>query len=140
MHREPLLTLLLLHLPALLRAFAAYNCTPCARRTCPGETVAMVVTEARACEDGRALARDPCGCCGPRCTRLELELCGGPDWTVGYCGLGLTCTALNRTAPARSPEIGVCKGECEETSALKSILKFQSVPQELDPLTSHVQR
>ncbi|XP_026142500.1 cysteine-rich motor neuron 1 protein-like [Carassius auratus] len=43
------------------------------------------------------------------CSRLELELCGGPDWTLGFCGSGLTCAALNRTGPARAPETGVCR-------------------------------
>lgn len=45
------------------------------------------------------------------CSRLELELCGGPDWTLGFCGSGLTCAALNRTGPARIPETGVCRGQ-----------------------------
>ncbi|XP_017558789.1 cysteine-rich motor neuron 1 protein-like isoform X1 [Pygocentrus nattereri] len=108
MHHEPLLALLLLHFPALLRVLAAYECTPCARRTCP--SAVATTAGARACEDGRALSRDPCGCCAPQCTRLELELCGGRDWTLGYCGLGLTCAALNRTGAVNIPEIGACKG------------------------------
>ncbi|KAG9268186.1 cysteine-rich motor neuron 1 protein-like isoform X1 [Astyanax mexicanus] len=117
MHREPpllalLLLLLFLHFPARMRALPDSACTPCARRVCPSEAAvgAEDRTGARACEDGtRALARDPCGCCAPRCTRLALELCGGTDWTLGYCGLGLTCAALNRTGAADIPEVGVCK-------------------------------
>ncbi|KAI4902048.1 hypothetical protein NFI96_033099 [Prochilodus magdalenae] len=116
MHREPLLALLLLHFPALLRALAAFECTPCAHRTCPS-AAAAAMTGARACEEGRMPARDPCGCCAPLCTRLELELCGGRDWTLGYCGLGLTCAALNRTGAANIPEIGVCKGLPDATDA-----------------------
>ncbi|KAK7904977.1 hypothetical protein WMY93_017584 [Mugilogobius chulae] len=42
-------------------------------------------------------------------TYREWEPCGGQDWSVGYCGLGLTCAALNGTGPAVIPEIGVCK-------------------------------
>ncbi|XP_035388755.1 cysteine-rich motor neuron 1 protein-like isoform X2 [Electrophorus electricus] len=86
----------------LLRVLAAHECTPCARRSCPNITP-------QTCEDGRVLARDPCGCCD-QCTRLELELCGGQDWTLGYCGLGLTCAAVNRTGVVSIPDIGVCKG------------------------------
>ncbi|XP_042599024.1 cysteine-rich motor neuron 1 protein-like [Cyprinus carpio] len=51
------------------------------------------------------------------CSRLELELCGGPDWTLGFCGSGLTCAALNRTGPARAPETGVCRAVPDETDA-----------------------
>ncbi len=52
--------------------------------------------------------------------RLELELCAGPDWTLGFCGSGLTCAALNRTGPALAPETGVCRGQCR---ALIDIIK-----------------
>ncbi|XP_066539616.1 cysteine-rich motor neuron 1 protein-like [Hoplias malabaricus] len=114
MPREPLLALLLLHFPALFpRALAAYECTPCTRRVCPSAAAAV----ARVCEDGRAPARDPCGCCAPQCARLELELCGGVDWTLGYCGLGLTCASLNRTGTVDIPGIGVCKGLPEAADA-----------------------
>ncbi|XP_076835133.1 cysteine-rich motor neuron 1 protein isoform X2 [Brachyhypopomus gauderio] len=87
----------------LLRVLVASECTPCARRSCTN-------VAPRACEDARALARDPCGCCD-QCTRMELESCGGPDWTLGYCGSGLTCAAVNRTGVVSIPEIGVCKVE-----------------------------
>ncbi|XP_077096594.1 cysteine-rich motor neuron 1 protein isoform X6 [Siphateles boraxobius] len=82
-------------------AFGARECTPCALRSCP-------LLSALGCGSGRVLARDPCGCCD-QCSRLELELCGGPDWTLGYCGSGLTCAARNRTGPALVPETGVCR-------------------------------
>ncbi len=55
--------------------------------------------------------------------RLELELCAGPDWTLGFCGSGLTCAALNRTGPALAPETGVCRGQCR---ALIDIIKEQA--------------
>ncbi|XP_030641382.1 cysteine-rich motor neuron 1 protein [Chanos chanos] len=90
-----------LNFSVLLRVLVAYECTPCGLRTCP-------LTAPIACEDGRTLARDPCGCCD-QCTRLELELCGGQDWTLGYCGLGLTCAAVNRSGAVSPPDIGVCK-------------------------------
>ncbi|XP_067223297.1 cysteine-rich motor neuron 1 protein-like [Chanodichthys erythropterus] len=83
------------------RVAGAHECAPCALRSCP-------LLGALGCGSGRVLARDPCGCC-EQCSRLELELCGGPDWTLGYCGFGLTCAALNRTGPALIPETGVCR-------------------------------
>lgn len=85
------------------RVAGAHECAPCALRSCP-------LLGALGCGSGRVLARDPCGCC-EQCSRLELELCGGPDWTLGYCGFGLTCAALNRTGPALIPETGVCRGQ-----------------------------
>jgi hypothetical protein len=80
----------------------AHDCTPCELRTCP-------VQHPHGCESGRTLARDPCGCCD-QCTRMEWEPCGGQDWVLGYCALGLTCASFNRTGAAMLPEIGVCKG------------------------------
>ncbi|KAG7466322.1 hypothetical protein MATL_G00163860 [Megalops atlanticus] len=85
----------------LVRVLTAYECTPCDLRTCLQKPL-------HTCENGRTLARDPCGCCD-HCSRLEWEPCGGPDWTLGYCGLGLTCTAVNRTAAVALPEVGICK-------------------------------
>ena len=41
---------------------------------------------------------------------MEWEPCGGQDWVLGYCALGLTCASFNRTGAAMLPEIGVCKG------------------------------
>ncbi|XP_067310953.1 cysteine-rich motor neuron 1 protein-like isoform X2 [Pseudorasbora parva] len=92
------------------RAIGAHECAPCALRSCP------LLLSALGCGSGRVLARDPCGCC-EQCSRLELELCGGPDWTLGYCGSGLTCAALNRTGPARVPETGVCRVVPDVTDA-----------------------
>lgn len=86
----------------LVRALSAHECTPCNLRTCP-------IKAPHACEGGRTLARDPCGCCD-QCTRQEWEPCGGQDWTHGYCALGLTCASFNTTGEAIIPEIGVCKG------------------------------
>ncbi|XP_016329661.1 cysteine-rich motor neuron 1 protein-like isoform X2 [Sinocyclocheilus anshuiensis] len=77
---------------------------------------ALGARECVPCGSARVLARDPCGCC-ERCSRLELELCGGPDWTLGYCGSGLTCAALNGTGPARIPETGVCRAVPDATDA-----------------------
>uniref|UniRef100_A0A9J8BIA6 Cysteine-rich motor neuron 1 protein n=1 Tax=Cyprinus carpio carpio TaxID=630221 RepID=A0A9J8BIA6_CYPCA len=91
------------------RALGAHECAPCALRSCP-------LVGALGCGSARVLARDPCGCC-EQCSRLELELCGGPDWTLGYCGSGLTCAALNRTGPARIPETGVCRAVPDVTDA-----------------------
>ncbi|XP_016144903.1 cysteine-rich motor neuron 1 protein-like [Sinocyclocheilus grahami] len=54
---------------------------------------------------------------GAHDSRLELELCGGPDWTLGSCGSGLTCAALNRTGPALAPETGVCRAVPDATDA-----------------------
>lgn len=79
----------------------SHECTPCNLRACSLRT-------ARGCDGGRTVARDPCGCCD-QCTRLEWEPCGGQDWTVGYCGLGMSCASFNSTGPAILPEIGVCK-------------------------------
>ncbi|XP_077586830.1 cysteine-rich motor neuron 1 protein [Stigmatopora nigra] len=86
----------------LVRALEADDCTPCHLRTCP------VQATTRGCEGGRIVARDPCGCCD-HCARLEWEPCGGPDWSLGYCSLGLTCASVNSTGGALIPEIGVCK-------------------------------
>ncbi|XP_073784068.1 cysteine-rich motor neuron 1 protein-like isoform X2 [Danio rerio] len=83
------------------RALAARECAPCALRSCPP-------VSPLGCGSGRVLLWDPCGCC-EQCSRLELELCGGPDWTLGSCGSGLSCTALNRSGAARAPETGVCR-------------------------------
>lgn len=88
----------------LVRALLAHECTPCNLRTCP------VKAPRGACEGGRSVARDPCGCCD-QCARLEWETCGGPDWVRGYCALGLTCASVNTTGAATIPETGVCKGE-----------------------------
>ncbi|XP_065131160.1 cysteine-rich motor neuron 1 protein-like isoform X3 [Paramisgurnus dabryanus] len=84
-----------------VRAIEAHECAPCSLRSCPR-------VSPFGCDSGRVLARDPCGCCD-QCSRLELELCGGVDWTLGYCGSGLTCTALNGTGPVLIPAAGVCK-------------------------------
>uniref|UniRef100_A0AAY4CKR8 Cysteine-rich motor neuron 1 protein n=1 Tax=Denticeps clupeoides TaxID=299321 RepID=A0AAY4CKR8_9TELE len=84
----------------LLRAAAAYECAPCHLRTCP-------LRAPRGCGNARTLARDPCGCCD-RCARLEREPCGGRDWALGYCALGLTCASTNRSGAAAIPEVGVC--------------------------------
>lgn len=93
----------LLNVLLLARALSARECAPCdLRRTC-------AAAAPRGCEGGRAVARDPCGCCD-QCARLEWEPCGGRDWAHGYCALGLTCASVNRTAAATIPEIGVCKG------------------------------
>lgn len=94
-----------LNISLLARMLIAYECTPCDLRTCPFKVP-------RACENGRTLARDPCGCCD-QCTRLEWELCGGQDWALGYCSLGLTCVSVNQTGLANTrnldAEVGVCK-------------------------------
>lgn len=87
-----------------VRAIAALECAPCTLRSCPAASPL-------GCDSGRVLTRDPCGCC-EQCSRLELELCGGADWTLGFCGSGLTCAAVNGTGPVRVPDSGVCKGEC----------------------------
>lgn len=98
----------LLNASLLVRLLVAYECTPCDHRTCP-------VKAPHACENGRSVARDPCGCCD-QCSRLEWELCGGQDWAMGYCALGLTCVSVNQTGLVNtfSPEaeVGVCKGWC----------------------------
>lgn len=91
-----------------LRASAAQVCAPCPQHACPP-------VASHGCEEGRVLARDPCGCCD-QCARLELELCGGVNWQLGYCAQGLTCTALNHTGAVTVPDIGVCKGECKKES------------------------
>lgn len=85
----------------LVRVLMAHECTPCSLRTCPPRSP-------HGCEGGRSLARDPCGCCD-HCTRLEWEPCGGQDWALGYCALGLTCAAVNQTGDVTLPDIGVCK-------------------------------
>uniref|UniRef100_A0A3Q3GV00 Cysteine rich transmembrane BMP regulator 1 n=1 Tax=Labrus bergylta TaxID=56723 RepID=A0A3Q3GV00_9LABR len=94
-------SVVLLNVLFLVRALSAHECTPCNLRACP-------VKAPHACESGRTLARDPCGCCD-QCTRLEWETCGGQDWAHGYCALGLTCASVNKTGAATIPEIGVCK-------------------------------
>uniref|UniRef100_A0A3P9ICL6 Cysteine-rich motor neuron 1 protein n=1 Tax=Oryzias latipes TaxID=8090 RepID=A0A3P9ICL6_ORYLA len=85
----------------LVRALSAHECTLCNLRTCP-------IKLPHGCEGGRSVAKDPCGCCD-QCARLEWEPCGGPDWTLGYCALGLTCASVNGTRAATIPETGVCK-------------------------------
>lgn len=105
--------LVLLNFCVWLRASAAEVCAPCSQRACPP-------LPAHGCEEGRVLARDPCGCCD-QCARLEMELCGGDSWQLGYCALGLTCTALNHTGALTIPDIGVCKGECEKNKTLSFI-------------------
>lgn len=102
--------LVLLNFYVWLRASAAQVCAPCPQRAC-------TPVPAQGCEEGRVLARDPCGCCD-QCARLEMELCGGENWQLGYCALGLTCTALNHTGAVTIPDIGVCKGECEKDKRL----------------------
>lgn len=92
-----------------VRAIASRECAPCALRSCPP-------VSPLGCDSGRVLTRDPCGCC-ERCSRLELELCGGADWTLGYCGSGLTCAAVNGTGPVRIPDAGVCKVVPDGTDA-----------------------
>ncbi|XP_055719046.1 cysteine-rich motor neuron 1 protein-like isoform X1 [Salvelinus fontinalis] len=87
-----------LNFSILVRVLMSHECTPCDLRTCPP----------KACESGRTLARDPCGCCD-QCTRMEWEPCAGQDWALGYCALGLTCAAVNQTGAVTLPEIGVCK-------------------------------
>ncbi|KAM6968422.1 cysteine-rich motor neuron 1 protein isoform 2-T3 [Tautogolabrus adspersus] len=94
-------SVVLLNIFFLVRALSAHECTPCNLRACP-------IKAPHACESGRTLARDPCGCCD-QCTRLEWETCGGQDWAHGYCALGLTCASVNKTGAATIPEIGVCK-------------------------------
>ncbi|KAI5102182.1 cysteine-rich motor neuron 1 protein precursor, partial [Silurus meridionalis] len=86
----------------LLRASAARACAPCSERACPP-------VPTRGCEEGRVLTRDPCGCCD-LCTRLETEACGGENWELGSCALGLTCNAVNETGPVAIPNTGVCTG------------------------------
>ncbi|XP_034051242.1 cysteine-rich motor neuron 1 protein-like isoform X2 [Thalassophryne amazonica] len=93
------LVLVLVLVRARARALSARECAPCHLRSCPQRSD---------CESGRTLASDPCGCCA-QCSRLQWELCGGPDWTLGYCALGLTCASLNGTGPAAVHETGVCK-------------------------------
>ncbi|KAL0969171.1 hypothetical protein UPYG_G00223420 [Umbra pygmaea] len=88
----------LLNFFILVRVLMGHECTPCDLRAC----------SPKPCESGRALAKDPCGCCD-QCTRLEWELCGGKDWALGYCALGLTCAAVNQTGVVTLPDIGVCK-------------------------------
>ncbi|XP_029531192.1 cysteine-rich motor neuron 1 protein-like isoform X1 [Oncorhynchus nerka] len=87
-----------LHFSILVRVLMAHECKPCDIRTCP----------LKACESGRTLAKDPCGCCD-QCSRLEWEPCGGKDWELGYCALGLTCAAVSQTGAVTLPDIGVCK-------------------------------
>lgn len=108
--------LVLLNFCVWLRASAAQVCAPCPQRACPP-------VPAQGCEEGRVLARDPCGCCD-QCARLELELCAGENWQLGYCALGLTCTALNHTGAVTIPDTGVCKGECGKDEGLLSFCKF----------------
>jgi len=105
-----------------LVAAAAHECTPCELRSCPAVKHPhphphphshRAAAAWWACESGRTSARDPCGCCDGLCTRLEWEPCGGQDWALGYCALGLTCASFNSTGAARLPEIGVCKGMCD---------------------------
>ncbi|KAK3563107.1 hypothetical protein QTP86_016344 [Hemibagrus guttatus] len=93
--------LALLNFCVLLRASAGQVCAPCTTRACPPVT-------AQGCEEGRVLARDPCGCCD-QCARLEVEVCGGENWQLGFCAPGLTCTALNHTGAITIPDKGVCK-------------------------------
>ncbi|GAA6103159.1 cysteine-rich motor neuron 1 protein-like [Tachysurus ichikawai] len=100
--------LALLNFCVLLRASAGQVCAPCPNRAC-------IPVPAQGCEEGRVLARDPCGCCD-QCTRLDMELCGGENWQLGYCAPGLTCTDLNHTGAVTSPHIGVCKGMISFTS------------------------
>ncbi|CAL8272316.1 unnamed protein product [Merluccius merluccius] len=90
----------------LARTLAAHECTPCGLRTCPSKHAHGA--HGAQCEGGRSSVRDPCGCCD-QCARLEWEPCGGQDWVLGYCALGLTCASFNRTGAAVLPEIGVCK-------------------------------
>ncbi|KAM6961284.1 LOW QUALITY PROTEIN: cysteine-rich motor neuron 1 protein [Aplochiton taeniatus] len=85
----------------MVRALTAQECTPCILRTCAAKAPF-------ACDGGRTVARDPCGCCD-QCTRLRWEPCGGQDWTLGYCALGLACAAINQTGAVTIPAIGVCK-------------------------------
>uniref|UniRef100_A0A3P8ZIG8 Cysteine-rich motor neuron 1 protein n=1 Tax=Esox lucius TaxID=8010 RepID=A0A3P8ZIG8_ESOLU len=87
-----------LNFSILVRVLMAYECSPCDLRTC----------STKHCEGDRTLAKDPCGCCD-QCTRLEWEPCGGQDWALGYCALGLTCAAVNQTGGVTIPDIGVCK-------------------------------
>ncbi|XP_005453359.1 cysteine-rich motor neuron 1 protein isoform X3 [Oreochromis niloticus] len=94
-------SVVLLNVLFLVRALSAHECTACNLRTCPFKSPL-------ACEGGRTLAKDPCGCCD-QCTRLEWEPCGGQDWAHGYCALGLTCASVNKTGAATIPETGVCK-------------------------------
>ncbi|XP_062863605.1 cysteine-rich motor neuron 1 protein-like [Trichomycterus rosablanca] len=86
----------------VVRVPAAQECAPCTERACPSVPWS-------GCEEWRVLARDPCGCCD-QCARLELELCGGENWELGYCAQGLTCTSLNHTGTLNIPDTGVCKG------------------------------
>lgn len=106
--------LALLNFCVLLRASAGQVCAPCTNRACPP-------VPAQGCEEGRVLARDPCGCCD-QCARLELEVCGGENWQQGYCAPGLTCTALNHTGAITIPDKGVCKGECKKDRTLSFCL------------------
>ncbi|KAM8915916.1 cysteine-rich motor neuron 1 protein isoform 3-T4 [Spinachia spinachia] len=94
-------SVVLLNALFVVRALSAHECTPCSLRAC-------VAKAPHACEGGRTLARDPCGCCD-QCARLEWEPCGGLDWAHGYCALGLTCASVNGTGAAAIPATGVCK-------------------------------
>lgn len=109
----------LLHFCVLLRASAAQACAPCPQRACPP-------VPAQGCDEGRVLARDPCGCCD-QCARLEMELCGGENWQLGYCALGLTCTALNHTGAVTVPHTGVCKGQCGKVKFVISSHKLTTI-------------
>ncbi|XP_031435957.1 cysteine-rich motor neuron 1 protein-like isoform X1 [Clupea harengus] len=124
----PKCLLFLLNISLLVRVLLAYECTPCDLRTC-------LVKAPHACESGRTLAKDPCGCCD-QCTRLEWELCGGQDWALGYCALGLTCVSVNQTGlvNTRNPEaeVGVCKALLEFPDA--------GLEDELCPLVSGCDR
>ncbi|XP_040182503.1 cysteine-rich motor neuron 1 protein-like isoform X2 [Rana temporaria] len=77
---------------------AAYNCTACEKRKCP-----PLLTP---CGGRRAI--DPCGCC-KHCAKEGYEVCGGPDWELGYCDRGLRCANITGTELVEIPNTGICK-------------------------------
>ncbi|XP_073459833.1 cysteine-rich motor neuron 1 protein-like [Aquarana catesbeiana] len=77
---------------------AAYNCTACEKRKCP-----QYVTP---CRGHRAI--DPCGCC-EHCAKGKYEVCGGPDWELGYCDRDLMCANITGTELVEIPNTGICK-------------------------------
>ncbi|KAF7704209.1 cysteine-rich motor neuron 1 protein-like isoform X1 [Silurus meridionalis] len=111
----------------LLRASAARACAPCSERACPP-------VPTRGCEEGRVLTRDPCGCCD-LCTRLETETCGGENWELGSCALGLTCNAVNETGPVAIPNTGVCTVELKCAAITCPTLAVPKCP--LDSVLTH---
>ncbi|KAG9472079.1 hypothetical protein GDO78_021307 [Eleutherodactylus coqui] len=79
-------------------AQTAYNCTACEKRKCPP----MIPP----CPGNEAI--DPCGCCH-HCAKQEGDICGGPDWEIGYCDGNRKCATINGTGLVEIPDFGVCK-------------------------------